>query len=437
LPMHIYMPPSGRAGGSSGAQTSARPHPLGARILRGMLAFICRGPRALCLAGTGLSLLSTACGRSTPPDTQPGNSRFHTDVRPALVETAQRLAGSITLDSVVQLGSSEDPASIMADAPFRACSVGRLGSGRFVVSAIVGGGQLAVYSRHGRFSRDIGGPGAGPREFGSHLRVLVGRGDTLYVADNSNARMVTLTSAGRVAHLFRTRRPVSDLALIGPDTILVHSRPPGASEGDTRLFELLDPSGDTLASFGEPSSRLGPLDQWILAPDQQGGFWAAGLWRYALYHWSDDRVVTRVLIRRADWFPTTQDLSPKRLSGLYTLGPPPAMMNALALDNQGRLWVYALVPDAHWATADPKPTSPRFFRGQFDTIVEVLDIAGAGPPRVLARRRVDSVLGSVCGTSLAFSVVQTSAGDTRLQVLAPELNAGPGRGTGQAEGAGS
>ena len=176
-----------------------------------------------------------------------------------MVETAQRLAGSITLDSVVQLGSSEDPASIMADAPFRACSVGRLGSGRFVVSAIVGGGQLAVYSRHGRFSRDIGGPGAGPREFGSHLRVLVGRGDTLYVADNSNARMVTLTSAGRVAHLFRTRRPVSDLALIGPDTILVHSRPLGASEGDTRLFELLDPSGDTLRRLG--SHRPG-YDRW-------------------------------------------------------------------------------------------------------------------------------------------------------------------------------
>lgn len=155
-----------------------------------------------------------------------------------------------------------------------------------------------------------------------------------------------------------------------------------------------------------------------MSPSGLGGFWTASLWRYELYHWSEPDSLLETLVRDVQWFPATQDLSRERLADMYRKAPPPAVMWNVHEDQGGRLWTYALVPDADWKPGPIDTPVPEWSREQLDTMLEIIDPAG---PRLIAQRRFDHVLGRLFGSELVHRVVNTASGDTRAEILRPKL----------------
>lgn len=353
----------------------------------------------------------------------PAGARFDPEVPRRTIDGGPECPNcEIVLHQVARLGHSSDPTSIAEGALTVPCAVGRLGDGRYAVGGVVDGGRVLVYDEGGRAVGAIGREGEGPGEFGSDLRVLVGAGDTMiHVVDNSNLRVTSVTAAGEVVGSFRTPGRVQSQATLRDARFLLHARPLGTPADERSLFRLLDRSGTELARFGEPSDALADLDQWIVSPARPDGFWTASLWSYELYRWSGADSLLWTLVREdTPWFPREQDLSAERFENIYESVPPPASMWHVHEAEDGRLWVYAWVPDEAWEPGPIRTPPPEWTREKLDTMIEVID--PTGDPRVVARRRYDRLLSPVCGSDLMFTVVYAESGDTRAVVLRPELD---------------
>jgi hypothetical protein len=90
-----------------------------------------------------------------------------------------------TLSEVLRIGSTAGPPKTMFG---RIKGIAVLSDGRIVVNDAMAQ-ELRVFYPSGEYQMTIGGPGAGPGEFGpGGLTLLVGAGDTLLVIDLSNLR---------------------------------------------------------------------------------------------------------------------------------------------------------------------------------------------------------------------------------------------------------
>ncbi|MEQ8330405.1 MAG: hypothetical protein RH859_08100 [Longimicrobiales bacterium] len=318
----------------------------------------------------------------------------------------------IVLEDIAVLGAPEDSTSIREDAAGRGCMVGQLSTGEFVVSGSVGGGQLVVYAGSGPSRRSIGRRGRGPGEFGSVLRVWVGPGDTLFVADERNARIQVLTAEGEFVRSFAMPAPNRPFTRLRTGNLLFHTMP---SSTDDATFQLVDRSGEPLADLGRPALDEVEFEGWVVSPAPSALFWAASMWEYELYEWESADSIKRTVRRVADWFPGGVWFSEE----LYERDRPGSYLIHVWEDESGLLWVYSGVPDADWAPNEARVPDPDWYEQNFDVVIEVVDL---GRERVVASTTVDYMLGAVCGRPLMYTVEWSDRGDTRTRVVRPRLH---------------
>lgn len=318
--------------------------------------------------------------------------------------------GDVRFQEVAVLGAVSDSASIRPDA-IRSCMIARLSDGQFLVSGIYGGGQLVRYpSSGGGATESIGRLGRGPGELGPEVRLTVGRGDTIHAFDDSNGRVQLFTREGGFVRSLPAPGGNDPIALLSDGRYLAHPYP---TTMDDPLFLLVDPEGEVLRRFGEPEGEP-DLDQRVIGAASGGGFWTASIWSYSLVRWDARGEPVGTLSRDLPWFPGG---TPPRneVEEFYQTRLPPPLVRHLWEDDAGRLWVYIQYPDERWS---PGVTSSDVGWAQqtFDTVLEVVDLSSH---QVVARGRVDDLLGRVCGTGLLYQVVEDPSGDTRVRVLRP------------------
>ena len=342
-----------------------------------------------------------------------------TDEQVAVDERVQVIDGNplcpaceILFREVALLGDPADLSSVREDAASRGCMVGRLSTGEYLMSGVVGGGEIFVYDGEGPATRSIGRRGRGPGEFGSFVRLAVGQGDTLYIMDDDNARLQVLTPSGEFLRSFQAPQQFRSFALL-TDGDFVFFR--NAIERGDDLFRLVSPTGDVRARFGRPTLDEVGLETWNVSPAHLGGFWTLSIWSYEFHRWSGPESLDMTFIREADWFPPWDENFP---DGVYETIPPPPFLVHVSEDVDARLWAYSQVPDPAWEPMIPRQPSYEWGRRTFDTIVEVIDLKSA---RVITQGRLDRRLGMVCGSHLMYGIVETEIGDTRVQVVEPTL----------------
>ena len=319
----------------------------------------------------------------------------------------------IELADIVTLGDTTDTTSVLPNAAGRECMVGRLSTGEYVLSGIVGGGFLNVYSDMGKVVRTIGRKGAGPGEFRSGLRVAVGSGDSLYVVDDGNARIQVVSAAGEYARVFPTKDRYRSFTLLPDDRLLLFRSP---SSRENTLYHGFDRDGREVISFGapqQPDSAL-ELENGLVSTAPRGRFWTASHWSYDLQRWSGPDTLDLTVTRKVDWFPSPSLFS----ADVYVNIPPPPMLLHAWEDNSGKLWTYTAVADPSWKPGMGMRVTPEWQEKTFDTVIEVIDL---GTGRLLATHRYPSRLAPLCSSPLMYTVVELPDGDLRVKVIEPRL----------------
>ena len=116
---------------------------------------------------------------------------------------------------IALLGGEDDPGSVWGRAAGDGCMVAQLSTGEFLLGGVAGGGDIFVYDVEGRFRRTMSRQGQGPGEVQGVVRIWVGPGDTLFVADDGNNRLQVLTSHGQYARSFPMPAPFRRFARLG------------------------------------------------------------------------------------------------------------------------------------------------------------------------------------------------------------------------------
>ena len=329
----------------------------------------------------------------------------------------------IAFRPVALLGGEDDPGSVWDRAAGDGCMVAQLSTGEFLLGGVAGGGDIFVYDAEGRFLRTMSRQGQGPGEVQGMVRIWVGPGDTLFVADDGNNRLQVLTSHGQYVRSFPMPAPYRRLARLGTgDFVFGRSV---TSPGDD-MFALIDALGREVKSFSPSMVAEPDLERAIASPrpGTDATFWTASMWHYAVHEWSmagtpeKSLSLMRTLVREADWFPPYPEFSTE----VYQSVPPPAGLLHVWEDNDGLLRVYALLPDPDWRPGIPFNPRPTWHRKTFDHRVEVVDPSSG---RLVAVGEHEDRLAPVCGSKLMYAVIETPAGDLRVKVVEPYLTRGP------------
>lgn len=311
------------------------------------------------------------------------------------------------------LSDSAAPAGIREDAAGRDCMVARTSNGEWLLAGTVGGGQILWFDKDGGYTRSLGRRGEGPGEFGSDLRVMVGAGDSIYVLDDEQARLSVLTPSGEFVRSFVMPAQYRAVVRLPDGGFLFHRRPEGPT---TPIFVRVDADGRMEGTFGQPrlEGAEAVLDTWLLAPAAEGGTWLASIWDYEIARHDPPGQARTMVTRTVEWFP----FAPPRIDEAELDARPPSTLRHLFEDDSGRLWVFVASPSPNWEPGIPLEPRYEWALRSFESIVEVIDLVGGA---VLARDRFPGLVGSVCGTSLLYTVTSGEGLDTRLSIMEPIL----------------
>ena len=415
LPLARYIPPVQPGGtgrpGSNGVLLIETHHRLNPAVTGSSLrASRSRSRRLRALsAGVAFAALATStCVQQDLPDSR--DAGFET----RLVDGNPICAGcEVTFLHVVTLGGDADPASVWERAAGRGCMVAQLGTGEFMLGGVTGGGEIFVYDDQGRFTGSIGRHGEGPGELGSMARILVGPGDTLWVADDGNVRMQVWTAAGQHIRSFPMPAPYRSFTRLNQGEIVSYG--PVRRTGDP-MFYIMSPSGEELGRVGTSKTGEPDLEWGVLAQrlGRDSGFWAASMWSYAIKQRDSAGSLEGILVRDVPWFPPY----PPYPEEVFESVPPPVGLNHIQEDNQGRLWVFLLLPDPNWRPGIPLSPRPTWQRETFDHLVEVIDPTTA---RLIVSESHEDRIAPVCNSSLVYSLVEAPSGDLRVRVMEPQI----------------
>lgn len=325
----------------------------------------------------------------------------------------------IELHEVALLGHDADPASVRPDAMVRPCLVARGDGGELLFSGPVGGGRIFRYDDQGRVAAVHGRVGQGPGEFGRNLMIWTTPG-RIHVVDNSNIRRATLDADGRVQFTHRMPARALSVAPLGDTRLAFHGRGLPAAASNP-LFARVDSAGVVLTSWGEAitEGEGSDTDQWVVARSEGDGFWVANGWRYEVHQQDGAGRTQRTLVRDVPWFPKNQEYR----EDMYVRSAPPSWLTHVFQDDDGVLWTFSTVPDLQWEPAQPEPPTPAWATRNLDMMIEAIDPVSA---EVLASVRLDMLYAPACGTPMAYTVLETEAGDTRLKVVTLRLLRGAG-----------
>ena len=299
----------------------------------------------------------------------------------------------LRLERVAVLGGPDLPFEFGSGAILAITSDGRY------LATPFGATELALFGPDGGFERLVGGPGAGPGEFGDIASVAVGPGDTIYVFEFP-AQITRLTADLRYHDRFVPALPAAPQGwTVMPDgaTAFVAVQIGTGLRGD-RLW-VFEPGGAVRASFS-PAPRAYHLSDYnetvgFLSPSPRyGGLWFAKLNEYSL-HLFVDRRETKTVVRETDWFAPWQG----PLGGEGLVEPKRPGVAGVAERPDGRLTVVTLVADADWEQNRPRIVRGRLEHGlnpdllprqlMFDSMVEILD---PETDEVLATARSDDAV---------------------------------------------
>ncbi len=255
-----------------------------------------------------------------------------------------------------------------------------------------------IYDAMGRIVRSVGRIGSGPGEVsGPDAWPMRGRGDTMLVVDQRNARLNVYSGNGAFV---RSQRSTLRSAVFGviqlPDGRFV-----SAGFGQSRRGEPLqlhDSTGRRVRAIGPMS--LDEMQRHPMIAAVGNGFWAVDRLRYTIQVYeSPDRPPVAVPHRPA-WFTPSDSLQshgPERV--------PQTQVMSLTADGRGRMWIVTAVPDPKWRTSWGRPRRmrlpfggsamrPHFERYEdfYDTQIEVFDIASR---RLLASWKTDLAVWSI------------------------------------------
>ncbi len=357
--------------------------------------------RLTCVLCLSTSLLPSACGPRTSE-----SDAVSVDGRVSCPDC------SIDLTPVVTL--RPDSSSPRPDAAGRDCLLARTETGLYLFGGTVGGGVLEVFDSTGRQLRTLGRLGAGPGEFGSLIRVVIGASDTIVAIDDSNLRVQVFSPTGGYVRSFSSPARHRSVALLESGTLVFYVPP--TKEAD-QTFAAVDRVGRRAFGTGLPKGRL-DVEAGVVAPRGDGGFWTARYWEYLLTrHLATGEPVQQVVVD-ADWFPAN---APFPDQPFHVALPPPGLYHIWE-ESSGRLWTFTAVPDPAWSAGSPIELSPSWHRKTFDTVIQVLDIDRR---RVLVSSRFDDRYAAMCGTKLLYKVTETPDGDTVLEVFDPVVKGLP------------
>jgi hypothetical protein len=331
----------------------------------------------------------------------------------------------IQLRGVATLGDPADPAPA-EDAMTRSCGVARLSSGEFLVGVPVGGEEVLVYESGGPALRVIGRRGGGPGEFRGDLSLVVDAGDTIHVLERNNGEIQTFPAEGDFIRGFPLSGRMDSFVLLSSGEFLLLPVLSKRAEETEFLFHVYSRTGTLLRRIEEYSEIVGADDQWVINSARPDGFWEGWIGRYSLNLRDQEGKVVRTLTREVEWFPPLEEVNP----GFPFTAQLPPFLWQLRQDLEGRLWVYAIVPDPHWKPT-PQPerddwnVTPATTRHMFDTMIEVIDLESG---RSIVSGRFDDWLGLVCGSSLVYAVVETESGDTQLRIFEQAVRHRGGKG---------
>lgn len=264
--------------------------------------------------------------------------------------------------------------------------------------------EFTVFSPSGGF-QSVGQHGEGPGEY-KWVRWIKYHGGKLHVIDPFQGR-VTVLDDESFEILRESRYPVGRYALGGAavanDSVYVVNALLFTSERAGYVLHAFGVDGEFRYSFdevtvayasGTSETEMGLIRE-LLYSDVDEGLWAANRNRYELDLW-DATTGQRLdrLVREVDWFPGHGREHPI----VPDQSPPPIILD-LQRDDSGRLWVMMRTPSHEWAEhvvprpRDAHPESGAYVLkdgglGAFDTLIEVIDVAGA---RIVASSRLHGV----------------------------------------------
>ena len=283
---------------------------------------------------------------------------------------------SIVVDSVAFLGHPDDTVAL------------RLGNvpatdshGNFYVPDATGASVL-VFGPDGRLKTTFGKGGQGPGELERASRVLVGRGDTLYVQGSSWIYVVS--PEHQPVRQFHNPRPVTGAGgmfafigtLLSDDRLLLSSGQNGMVilDHDGTVSPQIELAG--LDSSAAPCSDCIPRG--FREAVQPGSVWSGSHNSYRIEQYDLTGKLLQRFIRIAEWYPDWDATQLRRSEDpISAFGKPRLWGVRQAAD--GILWTHVMMledPDSFRATwIMQSPTAPQELMGGLTARIEAIDPA--------------------------------------------------------------
>lgn len=294
------------------------------------------------------------------------------------------------LRPIVTLGSSDDPGGF---GPLVQIAINS--RNEYVVSSSTFVGELFLYGADGTFQRSVGRRGEGPGEFNRAQFVAFDSRDSLHTVDMGGARYSVFRPDLTFARGVQLQARTLGFELLPSGSLFVVA--PNSSGEIAHALQAFSPDGSALHSFDpiDPKATGQAAIGRSIALDHEGRRWSISTAKYQLNEWDANGRLVRQFQGRRDWIP---DSLPMRLD--LSREKPPGQIGGLEVDEQGRIWVFAIVADANWRPVEPgaQPDMTRLY----DTLIEVIDPATG---TLLVRGRHDTVVLPIM-PGRAYSVIE-------------------------------
>lgn len=194
-------------------------------------------------------------------------------------------------------------------------------------------------------------------------------------------------------------------------------------------FVILDKTYAPVRMFGKrlraSESDLDGL-QFNLASGRNGEIIASPVnYRYVVEMWDTTGTLTQRMMRDADWF------TPWTVADRAARGPrsrPLPRITSVHYDDQGRLWVAAVVADRNWRRPPQRSrTGERTgvsgmsvgeLARYYDTIIDVLDIRSG---RVVLSQRFDALVTQFLENGLVYGLREDPSGLLQIALWSPVI----------------
>ncbi len=257
-------------------------------------------------------------------------------------------------------------------------------------------GPVLILGADGLIADTLAMPGEGPDQIQGARRLLVGRGDTLFVFARSKVHVFS-------PELLPVRTfPIPVFAVwttvqIGTGDLALSSATYGDDE-PVVVVSAVDGSKRWAVpgpGLGAPATSPGPIRLVAAGPD--GSLWIASMTqRLEFFHYNAAGALLDSVVVQREWFPERAPGRPPTRSE-----PPSAYLSGFWLDSLGSIWVVARGLDPDWKNAEGEEVvgeggatyfAPKRQMDVMDGVIEVID-RGTGDTRGILR--TDSLFGMV------------------------------------------